>query len=248
MGAWVDYWYYTGDTAYNDIVTEALLFQVGPDRDYQPPNQTLALGNDDQAFWAIAAMSAAERGYPDPPKDKPQWLALAQAVFNRQAKRWDTAACEGGLRWQVFSSNKGYDYKNAVSNGLFFHLGARLARYTGNQTYADWAVKTWDWSLHNGLVSKDYKVFDGSHIPECVVSSKIQWSYNAGIYLAGAAYMYDNYVRILFLPDDTPLLTYPGHQRRHSQRRKMEKAHRLPPQSHRRTLLQSTPGAQKHHA
>jgi mannan endo-1,6-alpha-mannosidase len=241
MGAWIDYWYYTGDTTYNDIVTEALLFQVGPDRDYQPPNQTLALGNDDQAFWAIAAMSAAERGYPDPPKDKPQWLALAQAVFNRQAKRWDTAACEGGLRWQVFSSNKGYDYKNAVSNGLFFHLGARLARYTGNQTYADWAVKTWDWSLHNGLVSKDYKVFDGSHIPECVVSSKIQWSYNAGIYLAGAAYMYDNYVRTLPLPDDAPLLTYPGHQRRHSQRRKMEKAHRLPPQSHRRTFLQPTP-------
>ncbi|KAF8539949.1 glycoside hydrolase [Trichophaea hybrida] len=193
MGAWIDYWFYTNDDQFNGIVTEAMLFQVGPDKDYQPPNQTLALGNDDQAFWAIAAMSAAERAYPDPPKDQPQWLALAQAVFNRQAGRWDAAACGGGLRWQVFSSNKGYDYKNSVSNGLFFHLGARLARYTGNQTYADWAQKTYDWSKSNGLISKDYRIYDGSHIPECVVSSKIQWSYNAGIFLSGAAYMYDNF-------------------------------------------------------
>lgn len=196
----MDYWALTGDASYNGIVSEAMLFQVGPDRDYQPPNQTLALGNDDQAFWGIAAMAAAERGFPDPPKDQPQWLALAQAVFNRQAARWDDKTCGGGLRWQVFASNKGYDYKNSVSNGLFFHLGARLAHYTGNQTYADWAQKTWDWTVKNGLISSDYKVFDGSHIPECVVSSKIQWSYNAGVFLSGAAFMYDNYVRPPPLP------------------------------------------------
>ncbi|KAI5776462.1 putative cell wall glycosyl hydrolase Dfg5 [Geopyxis carbonaria] len=196
MGAWVDYWALTGDKQFNDIVTEALLFQVGPNNDYQPPNQTLSLGNDDQAFWGIAALSAAERGYPDPPKDKPQWLALAQAVFNRQAARWDDSACNGGLRWQVFSSNKGYDYKNSVSNGLFFHMGARLARYTGNTTYIDWAEKTWKWSLEIGIVSSEYMVFDGAHIPECKVSSKIQWTYNAGIYLAGAAAMFDYYTTL----------------------------------------------------
>jgi mannan endo-1,6-alpha-mannosidase len=191
--AWIDYWAYTGDTTYNDIVTEALLFQVGPDDDYQPPNQTLSLGNDDQAFWGIAAMSAAERGYPDPPSDQPQWLALAQAVFNRQASRWDAATCDGGLRWQITTTNKGYDYKNSVSNGLFFQMGARLARYTGNSTYAEWAEKTWAWVKENGLVTSDYKIYDGSHLPECTVSSKIQWTYNAGIFLAGAAYMYDYY-------------------------------------------------------
>ena len=171
-----------------------MLFQVGDERDYEPGNQTLALGNDDQAFWAIAAMSAAERGFKDPPKDQPQWLALAQAVFNRQAKRWDPAACGGGLRWQVFPSNKGYDYKNSVSNGLFFQMGARLGRYTFNETYIEWAEKTWDWSRSSGLVSGDYLVHDGAHIPACTVSSPILWSYNAGIYLAGAAFMYDFYV------------------------------------------------------
>lgn len=54
FGAMIDYWYYTGDKTYNDVTTEALLFQVGPDVDYMPPNQSKSLGNDDQAFWGIA--------------------------------------------------------------------------------------------------------------------------------------------------------------------------------------------------
>lgn len=54
FGALIDYWYYTGDKSYNDVVTQALLFQTGPDNDYMPPNQSKSLGNDDQAFWGIA--------------------------------------------------------------------------------------------------------------------------------------------------------------------------------------------------
>lgn len=139
-------------------------------------------------------MSAAERGFKDPPRDEPQWLALVQAVFNRQVSRWDPASCGGGLRWQVFYSNNGYDYKNSVSNGLLLQMGARLARYTGNATYAEWAEKTWEWSRGLGLVSDNYIIHDGAHIPQCYVTSPILWSYNAGIYLAGAAYLYDYYV------------------------------------------------------
>lgn len=37
FSALIDYWYYTGDTAYNDITTQAMLFQVGPNNDYMPP-------------------------------------------------------------------------------------------------------------------------------------------------------------------------------------------------------------------
>ena len=96
-----------------------------------PENVTKEEGNDDQAFWAFAVMSAAELKFPDPGKDKPSWLALAQAVFNTQVPRWDTQSCAGGLRWQIFFSNPGWDYKNTISNGAFFQLAARLARYTG---------------------------------------------------------------------------------------------------------------------
>lgn len=40
FGTLIDYWFYTGDTTYNDITTQAMLFQVGPSDDYMPPNQT----------------------------------------------------------------------------------------------------------------------------------------------------------------------------------------------------------------
>lgn len=64
----------------------------------------------------MSAMTAAENNFPDPPADEPQWLALAQAVFNTQAdpSRHDES-CGGGLRWQIPLSNNGYDYKNSES-------------------------------------------------------------------------------------------------------------------------------------
>jgi mannan endo-1,6-alpha-mannosidase len=36
----IDYWYLTGDDTYNNIVKQSLDFQVGPDDNYMPPNQT----------------------------------------------------------------------------------------------------------------------------------------------------------------------------------------------------------------
>ncbi|KAL8873158.1 MAG: hypothetical protein Q9174_001327 [Haloplaca sp. 1 TL-2023] len=188
----VQYWYYTGDDTYNDVVTKGLLFQTSPDNDYMPTNQTKTEGNDDQAFWAFAVMSAAEMKFPNPPEGSPSWLALAQAVFNTQARRWDTTACGGGLRWQIFAWNKGWEYKNSISNGGFFQLAARLARYTGNQTYADWAQKTWDWMEGSSLMTKDYNIYDGAEMStNCTVPIPLQWTYNIGTFLIGAAYMYN---------------------------------------------------------
>jgi mannan endo-1,6-alpha-mannosidase len=188
----VDYYYYTGDTTYNDVTAQALLFQVGPDDDYMPPNQTKTEGNDDQGFWGLAAMSAAEVNFPDPPPNQPQWLALAQAVFNTQAARWDDTSCGGGLRWQIFTFNNGYTYKNSISNGCFFNLAARLAKYTGNDTYAQWADKAWDWMSAVGLLDNNYYVYDGSDLTiNCSSVNHLQWTYNAGAFLLGAANMYN---------------------------------------------------------
>ncbi|KAI9778008.1 MAG: hydrolase 76 protein [Geoglossum umbratile] len=192
MGSLIDYWYYTGNTEYIDVVTEAMLFQVGPNNDFMPPNQTKSEGNDDQSFWAFAAMSAAETKFPDPPSSKPQWLALAQAVFNLQTTRWANDTCDGGLRWQIYPFNNGWNYKNTISNGCFFNLASRLAKYTGNQTYADWAEKMYDWVESKGLVSSDYKFYDGTDVLQnCTSINHIQWSYNAGVFLLGAATMYN---------------------------------------------------------
>lgn len=61
----------------------------------------------DRATERMVAMSAAEVNFPNPPKDQPQWLALAQAVYNTQVVRWDTETCGGGLKWQIFAFNNG---------------------------------------------------------------------------------------------------------------------------------------------
>jgi mannan endo-1,6-alpha-mannosidase len=131
--------------------------------------------------------------YPDPPDGQPSWLSLAQATFTLQVNRWDTEHCGGGLRWQIFSFNKGYDYKNSISNGGLFQLAARLARYTGNATYAEWADKTWDWMHTTPLFTENYAIYDGIKIENCSHPLPIQWTYNVGVFLMGAANMY-NYV------------------------------------------------------
>ncbi|OKL62430.1 Mannan endo-1,6-alpha-mannosidase DCW1 [Talaromyces atroroseus] len=192
FGALVDYWAYTGDSTWNDMTTQALLWQASPDADFMPQNQTMTEGNDDQSFWAMAALSAAERNFPNPPANKPQWLALAQAAFNSQAARWDDSSCQGGLRWQIFTWNNGFDYKNTISNGCFFNIAARLAKYTDNQTYADWAEKTWKWTVDVGYLTSEYRFWDGANIAtNCSNYNKIEWTYNSGVYLLGAANMYN---------------------------------------------------------
>lgn len=159
-----------------------------------PEDQKLTEGNDDQGFWGLTAMMAAETKFQDPPDTSPGWLALAQGVFNTQAGRWDNSSCNGGLRWQIYTWNSGFDYKNSISNGCFFNLAARLALYTGDKIYSDWAIKTWDWVNNVGLITPEYDVFDGANLLiNCTKKDETQWSYNAGVFLLGTAAMY-NYV------------------------------------------------------
>lgn len=40
FGQMIEYWYYTNDTTYNDIVTAGLLFQVGPQANYVRSNKS----------------------------------------------------------------------------------------------------------------------------------------------------------------------------------------------------------------
>lgn len=142
-------------------------------------------------------MSAAELNYPES-GDQPSWLALAQGVFNTQAERWDTTACGGGLRWQLFPYQGGYTLKNSVSNGGFFQLAARLALFTGNQSYADQAIKMWDWCAQSPLLNEQtWSVADSTSMTDnCTSQGNLQWTYNYGVFFMGAAYMY-NYVRLL---------------------------------------------------
>ncbi len=95
----------------------------------------------------------------------------------------------------------GYDYKNSIANGCFFNLGARLARYTSNDTYAQHAEVIWDWITSVGLMDENYNIYDGAHIEtNCTDINKVQFSYNMGVWLLGAANMY-NYVSLTLRTD-----------------------------------------------
>jgi mannan endo-1,6-alpha-mannosidase len=139
-------------------------------------------------------MSALEYQFPEPEAAPAKYLDVAVNAFENIVARWDETTCGGGLKWQIYPENDyGYNYKNAISNGVVFALGARLARYTGEQKYADWAVKLYDWTVKVGLISDDFAVFDGTDDKtNCAkVGDETEWSYNVGVFLHGAATMFD---------------------------------------------------------
>ncbi|KAK0666817.1 glycosyl hydrolase family 76-domain-containing protein [Cercophora samala] len=190
----IDYWYYTGDDSYNALVTEALVHQRGPNNDFMPPNHTAGLSNDDQGFWGLAAMQAAELNFPASPIIS--WVNLTRNVWVSQARRFEQEekqeACDGGLRWQVPPTNAGYDYKNTISNAVFINLGARLGRWTGNATYVEWADRAWTWLTDVGFLTEDFSAYDGAHVQtNCTDINKIEFSYNSGILLQSAAFLYN---------------------------------------------------------
>lgn len=137
-------------------------------------------------------MTAAEHDFPLPPKPYATWQQICDNVFNHFTQRWeyDADTCGGGLRWHFNPDNNGHEYKNSISNGAFFQLAARLARMTGNETYAEWARKVWAWETEIGLIDRDYRVFDGTTLTlNCTEINHNEWSYNVAIHLYGAAVM-----------------------------------------------------------
>lgn len=195
-GSMLDYWYFTDDQTFNSKLYDSLEWQSGDNYDYLPENQTRTEGNDDQGYWGITLMAAAERGFTSPSPGTPSWSQRVENIVRSMNSRWDSENCGGGLRWQIYTWNKGYDYKNTVSNGCFFHLSARLARYNGNKEFAEYAERVWDWLEKTKFIDTSvsgYRILDGASIASgCSEISPEQWTYNAGLLLSGAAYMYDH--------------------------------------------------------
>ncbi|KAJ6190817.1 hypothetical protein N7519_000838 [Penicillium mononematosum] len=174
----IQYWYLTGDSQFNDAIQEGMYWQKGDDNDFFPSNYSTAI-------------TAGELNFPE--RDgEPSWISLAEGVFNGQIPRWDMTACGGGLRWQIWPYQDGYNLKNAISNGGLFQLSARLALYTKNATYAEWAEKIWDWSHSTPLLRKTWVIADTTtNAANCKDHGDHQWTYNYATYIMGAGYMHN---------------------------------------------------------
>jgi mannan endo-1,6-alpha-mannosidase len=148
-------------------------------------------------FWGLAAITAAEYNFPNRP-NADTWLTLAIRVFNDQKDTghggWEETICGGGVRWQKDVWQGGYTMKNSVSNGGFFMLAARIAWFTQQDKYAEWAEKVWDWATDVNLVNnKTWAVGDSVSQGKdggCSGPDNMRWTYNYGTFLSGAAYMY----------------------------------------------------------
>ena len=72
-------------------------------------------------------------------------------------------------------------------------MGARLARYTANDTYAKVAESTWDWMMGIGFIDPTtMAIYDGAHVEtNCTDIDKQEFSYNNAVLTQGAAFMYN---------------------------------------------------------
>jgi mannan endo-1,6-alpha-mannosidase len=179
----------TGDAQYTSLLQNTLLSQATATNDFMTVDAT---GNDDQAWWALAALMASESNIPAPGV---AWLTLAQNVFAEQVARWDMVKCNGGMKWKILEGDgtDGWHYKSSIANGLFFQLAARLAALTNDADALAWAEKAYDWVIGVGLIDGDFNVYDGTDDAKgengCVDVNHTQWSYNVGVFLHGAAVM-----------------------------------------------------------
>lgn len=195
FGGLVDYYTFCDDTnkTLKSLIYDGMYHQAGDSFNFIPNNQSMVEGNDDQGVWGLAIMEAVERNFTDPKEHS--WLSMVQAIYNTMSARWDTKHCNGGLRWQIFTWNSGYDYKNTIANGCLFHIAARLARFTQNDTYAKEAEKVWDWLDDAGFMNRDGDkliIYDGAKITNnCSDVTKSRWSYTYGILMSGCAYLYN---------------------------------------------------------
>lgn len=102
----IEYWFYTGDTTYNDVVTQGLLAQVGPDNDYMPPNQTKT------EVRCLAQDAACSRQKPDIWWTR-WWGVILQPTLSRRASR-----AIGLALWKPILSAWGSLLANPTALGL----------------------------------------------------------------------------------------------------------------------------------
>ena len=132
-------------------------------------------GNDDDLWVAQADLDMARLTH------APGLLADARRIFDMVAQRyWDTR-CRGGVWWDHART-----YKNAITNELFLATAVRLYQQTHDDTYRDWAGRSWAWLRDSGMINASGLVNDGLDA-HCANNAGPAYSYNQGVILDALA-------------------------------------------------------------
>ncbi len=148
---------------------------------------------DDDGWWALAWLDA----YEWQPRET-RYLTVAENLFGYIFKHgWSTRTCGGGV-WQ----NSVRDGKNAIANGLYLELAARLYLITRHSAYLTKAQNEWRWFMSSGMIDvipgsadRTDPLHGGELVYDrvsraCVVRGGGFWTYNQGVFVGGLDDMY----------------------------------------------------------
>jgi len=150
---------------------------------------------DDNGWWAITWMKAADYYEKKDKKLHDKYLQAAVTIFKKQIGGWDDL-CGGGLYWQQGSPPH---YKAAIQNELFLVTCARLYRHSQEELYRTWAEKVWYWFQGTGMIGSNNLVQNGlspqtgDYTKSCSVQTPgdmATWTYNQGVILGGLTDLY----------------------------------------------------------
>ncbi|EHA19366.1 CAZyme family GH76 [Aspergillus niger] len=197
----IPFWNLTGNDTYNELISKRMYSMAGlelGDSWAESDNDT----NMNHAAWALGAVTAAEMDFPAD-SSKESWLFYAgQAQGTLSSTFAFSNICDGGLEISnvdIEETNK--SMKDALSNGEFLQLSARLAYLTtgdNQSSYVADAVKIWDWCVDNDMVVEsnwtiNYLVTNTTASGNCtaMATNNGEYTYIYGLYMSAAAYMYN---------------------------------------------------------
>jgi predicted alpha-1,6-mannanase (GH76 family) len=103
---------------------------------------------DDQLWFTLTWIKAYDL------TRRKDYLDMAVTIFHDVIYAWDDV-CGGGIWW-----NRIHEYKNAITNELFFTAATRLYTRTGDGQYLSWANREWKWLLNSNLINSEHLIYD----------------------------------------------------------------------------------------
>lgn len=168
--------------------------------------------NDDIAWWALATALGAEIGGVGATTPLGStFLNITEITFEQmfETDQLDNE-CGGGIYWarnrKDSSANRAL-YKSTITNVEAIILGVKLYQLTGEKSYLDRSIQIYDWLLGpSGIVTQGGVVYDGVYATNCAQIVKTEHSYNAGLFLGGAALLYSTTKNQKYITDSKIVL------------------------------------------